>query len=86
MMTGVYIATFYSHFGAMSFKKKCDRSGFPAKIMPVPRTLSSSCGTCVKFEGDSREALKWRSEEVEQFVCVKEDGGYEVIYHADSAV
>lgn len=24
-----YIATFFSHFGAMSFKKKCDKEGYP---------------------------------------------------------
>ena len=44
-----YIATFFSHFGAMAFKKKCDKEGYPAVIMPVPRNLSSSCGTCVEL-------------------------------------
>ena len=27
---GDYIATFFSHFGAMSFKKKCEKEGYPA--------------------------------------------------------
>ena len=49
-----YIATFFSHFGAMAFKKKCDKEGYPAVIMPVPRNLSSSCGTCVKFQFRNR--------------------------------
>ena len=49
---GDYIATFFSHFGAMSFKKKCEKEGYPATIMPVPRNLSSSCGTCVRFEAE----------------------------------
>ncbi len=31
---GDYIATFFSHFGAMSFKKKCEKEGYPATIMP----------------------------------------------------
>ena len=26
---GDYIATFFSHFGAMSFKKKCEKEGYP---------------------------------------------------------
>ena len=47
-----YIATFYSHFGAMHFKKQCEARKMTARIMPVPRDLSSSCGTCVRYEGD----------------------------------
>ena len=77
---GSYIATFFSHFGAMVFKKKCDGEGYPAVIMPVPRSLSSSCGTCVRFhtEADFPE----KTEEVEQIVRV-EPQGYVGIYHAD---
>lgn len=75
-MTGTYIATFYSHFGAISFKKLCVRERVQAKIMPVPRSLSSSCGTCVKCEG---LPSKRESEELEMIVKVKEDGGYETI-------
>lgn len=44
----VYIVTFYSHFGAVRFKRLCDARGIAAKVMPVPRNLSSSCGTCVR--------------------------------------
>ena len=44
-----YIATFYSHFGAIRFKKLCQAAGMPAELMPVPRNLSSSCGTCVRY-------------------------------------
>ncbi len=28
---------FFPHFGAMSFKKKCEKEGYPATIMPVPK-------------------------------------------------
>lgn len=45
-----YIATFYSHFGAIHFKRYCGTRGWQAKLMPVPRQLSSSCGTCVSFQ------------------------------------
>ena len=74
-----WIATFYSHFGAISFKKKCDKAGIEARIMPVPRSLSSSCGTCVKFAGE-QQALEWTSEELEQIVQVVEEGQYKVLY------
>ena len=77
---GDYIATFFSHFGAMSFKKKCEKEGYPATIMPVPRNLSSSCGTCVRFHAES--TFPETTEEVEQIVRV-EPQGYVGIYHAD---
>ena len=44
-----HIATFHTHFGALSFHKKLKALGDEAVMMPVPRKLSASCGTCVKF-------------------------------------
>lgn len=82
-MDGEYIATFYSHFGAISFKKLCDREGAAAKIMPVPRSLSSSCGTCVRFTGDAMTQGE-KSEELEQIVKIIGEGQYQVLYHSDS--
>jgi hypothetical protein len=46
----MYLATFYTHYGAMRFHKHCQKEGMVAKMMPVPRELSSSCGVCVRFE------------------------------------
>lgn len=62
-MKEAFIATFYSHFGAMAFHKQCKEAGFESRIMPVPRTLSSSCGTCVWFKGDPGQlaAGRWRN-------------------------
>ncbi len=77
----VYIATFYSHFGAVHFKKICQSKNINAKMMPVPRDLSSSCGTCVRYEGDEACPSGEFPEEVEQAVIVKDDG-YEIIYKA----
>ena len=48
-----YIATFYSHFGAIRYKKLCQLHGMAATLMPVPRDLSSSCGTCVRYESET---------------------------------
>lgn len=42
------VATFANHYGAMIFKKKV---GSGCTLRPVPRALSSSCGTCAFFEG-----------------------------------
>ena len=48
-----YLATFHSHFGAMSYFKTLKKQGISAKLMPVPRKVSSSCGICVCYEHDS---------------------------------
>ena len=47
--------------------------------MPVPRDLSSSCGTCVRYEGGCPDAPP---EEVEQIVEVT-DSGYRLLYRAE---
>ena len=53
----IWIETFFSHYGAMRCKKMCDKTGIAAKMMPVPRMLSSSCGTCVRMEADCADVL-----------------------------
>lgn len=45
-----YIATFFSHYSAATFAKIMQTKGVSAKLMPVPRRVSSSCGTCVRLE------------------------------------
>ena len=47
-----YIATFYTHFGASEYARNLRRAGLRCRMMPVPRKLSSSCGTCVRFEAE----------------------------------
>ena len=74
----IYIATFFSHFGAMHCKKLCDRAGLPAKLMPVPRRLSSSCGTCVRVEAQDAEQIP-RTEESEQ-IALEEENGYRILW------
>ena len=78
----IYIATFYSHFGAVRFKKECKKENISAEAMPVPRNLSSSCGTCVRFETDKAiDTFTW-SQEVEQVVEITESG-YQLHYHVE---
>ena len=69
-----YIATFFSHFGAIRFKKLCQKASWPAQVMPVPRDLSSSCGTCVRYEGSTLCPNDRMPEEVEQIVEVSATG------------
>ena len=79
-----YIATFYAHFGAIRFKKGCDRQGYPARVMPVPRSLSSSCGTCVKYTSDDPWPETSVKDEVEQIVEIHGENYVQIYKAADS--
>ena len=75
-----YIATFYSHFGAIRFKNEAHSSVTSIELMPVPRHLSSSCGTCARFEAPDDYTYQCdESGEVEQVVR-ETDNGFEQIY------
>lgn len=77
-----YIATFFSHFGAVRFQHLCVERGWQAQLRPVPRSLSSSCGTCVFFQAAALEDTEsLQTPELEQLVLQCGDG-YEVVYTA----
>ena len=44
-----YIATFHTHLAALMTSRALTSRGVRARMMPVPRKLSSSCGTCVRY-------------------------------------
>ncbi|MCL2397633.1 MAG: DUF3343 domain-containing protein [Defluviitaleaceae bacterium] len=44
-----YIATFFSHYDALLFYDFLQEKDITARLMPVPRRVSASCGTCVSF-------------------------------------
>ena len=62
--------------------QQCKQSGLPAKLTPVPRDLSSSCGTCVRYEAEL--PFSSDSDEIEQIVEVLPDG-YRVHYRAENS-
>lgn len=70
------------HFGSIRYERLCRSKGIEARTMPVPRSLSSSCGTCVKYR--SREPLYDPDhDEMEQMVICNDDGSYTQIYLAE---
>ena len=73
-----YIATFFSHFGAIRFHKKLEEQNIEAVLMPVPRKVSSSCGTCVKFTADSIE--EYNSQDIDSLYHMEEDGTISLIF------
>ena len=44
-----FIATFHTHLSALMTSRTLTDLGVQARMMPVPRKLSSSCGTCVRY-------------------------------------
>ena len=73
-----YIATFHTHLAALRTHRALSGAGFSAKMSPVPRTLSSSCGTCVRYEAsDPCEDLL--SQDFEQVVEVIGEDCYHAV-------
>ncbi len=73
-----FIATFHTHLSAMLSFQALQNTGCTAKMQPVPRALSSSCGTCVRFiaESDCRALLDTDAEAL----YAVEDGGYRLLW------
>ena len=57
------IATFDTTHMALRFEKICRAAGHGAKIVPVPRKLSTSCGLACRYPCESEEAIKQLAEE-----------------------
>ena len=53
-----YIATFYTHFGALTFQREQKRQGLNAQMMPVPR-LSAPLAACA-CALPRRENPRWK--------------------------
>ena len=51
-----YVATFYTHLAAMRTCRALAAAGLDARMEPVPRRLSASCGTCVRYRADAPRA------------------------------
>lgn len=75
-MVSTYIATFYAHIGAVRFNKLQKELGNESRMMPVPRSLSSSCGTCVQYSCEVPIPEVAMTDEIEQIVLLNrsEDG------------
>ncbi len=44
-----FIATFHTHLAALKTHRNLAKAGLTARMAPVPRKISSSCGTCVFY-------------------------------------
>lgn len=73
-----YIATFFTHFGAIKFGRMLDGKGLTYHMMPVPRKISSSCGTCVRFQTENIEGMG-EDEDLEGLYVIVKDVYEELI-------
>ena len=52
------LATFNTTSMALMFERACRKAGISARIAPVPRKLSSSCGLACDFPCESRAEVE----------------------------
>ena len=45
----------YSTSHALKAEKVLNKEGIPNKLIPVPRRISSNCGSCIRVEGGQLE-------------------------------
>ena len=69
------LATFHTHYGALQFDKYCKKENIIAKMQPVPRELSASCGVCIRFSAQTTPK-KADHEDMDCCYTVLENGGY----------
>ena len=72
-----FVATFHTHLSAMLTCGSLQKAGVTAKLAPVPRVLSSSCGTCVLYEGEG--PLLERMDADTEAVYRRTEAGYQCL-------
>lgn len=53
-----YLLTFHTQLDAVIARKALSSKNVEIKLSPVPRSLSSSCGTCAKVYNVEKDILK----------------------------
>ena len=79
-MINQYIATFHTHLAAMRTQRTLANLELAARLSPVPRSLSASCGTCVQYSAET-PFLDKMDTDVESVVTLTPDGGYLQLLH-----
>lgn len=69
-----YLITFHTHFDAVKYSRNMKKAGCKATLKPVPRKLSSSCGSCVVLSSSEELDLdKIFNEDLERLYQVSGD-------------
>jgi len=56
--TSYYVILFKSVSYALKAEKILKACGFPHKLIPVPKEISSDCGICLRFEPALQNAIQ----------------------------
>lgn len=75
--TEIVVVTFENHYGCVVLKQRLKES---CVLRPVPRALSSSCGTCAFVRGLSAEEVKAQAPRQWQGIYIIEKGSYRRLY------
>lgn len=73
-----YIAIFHTHLSALRTARALKAAQIPAQLAPVPRYLSASCGTCVRFEAEE-DMRAYMDRDFEALVMLKDNDSFEVL-------
>ncbi len=79
-----YVVTFFSHFDAVQFSRRARQQGLSAKLMPVPRKVSSSCGTGAQLVLQNAQALTALLDESVDKVYRCDGPAYTLCYDSDN--
>jgi len=73
-----YIATFYTHSGAVKFSCFLEKENIHVELRPVPRQLTSNCGIAAQFSFSGDVSL-YINEDIEKIFSITSKG-YELIH------
>ena len=76
-----YLATFHTHLAALMTLKNFEQHGVKGRLAPVPRSVSSSCGTCMFYAAET--PLTELLDEDAEGVFETEGGAYKRVYEND---
>lgn len=74
-----YVATFHTHVSALITCRALTGRGVSARMAPVPRKLSSSCGTCVFYTAEEPQ-LDAMDQDVESVYLQTEEKNTVAVY------
>jgi len=74
-----FVATFHTHLSALMTDRNLRGIGVCARMMPVFRKLSSSCGTCVVYSAEG-PCLEHMDEDVEGVYEITGEEEYRLLY------
>ena len=77
------VVTFHTHFGAMKLYKTLKGRGERVRMVPVPRALSSDCGSCVRLSREGEMAVEELLTTDAEAVYLDTGSGFELLRAAE---